>query len=657
MTELQASFLSELIRAGVAPHNPDFIPLPTSRILRFRIAGQKGKAGWYVFHPKGFAFFGDWHAPEHKHRWVWDKNGAPDEAEIAKYLAKVDEQLEAERVKAAEQLEDLLPTLQSASPRSEEERCYFRDKNIDPLGEAKDIVDQGRPAILLPLRDETGKLHSAQLVYHSPLPAPEGEKPKRKLFFRGGRTQGCFFAIGAIDPKGPLLLCEGYATGCTLASLSELPVACAMYAGNMSAVAKALLGRYPQIQLVVCPDDDWETPVNAGMKAADAVRKAFPETSVLPPAFSVRDHGDSDWNDLAAKNLKDARIQLESLKHDYRRYPPIRAYDRARAESLPAPQVAIEGLLRRGNTMCLVGGSKLAKTWCLLDLAAAVSHTDKTWLGRDIVAKGNVLYVNFELDQDDMDERILQIQRNLHPDAQIHRIDCWNLKGVDINAQSLLDELRRLVVAGEYAFIIVDPLYCLLGEAQENDSGDIARIMRYLQRISATLQTTLVFVDHTVKGDVSDRDVIDLMSGSSVKGRAIDAVVAARKHRVWDIESPVFVVEAVVRHFAPSKPLTVRFDFPSWIVDHDTEPELKTPKSKKNDNDDKSEAKLRRLVEIVETTEQSGAIVKELEKSFGVSERSARAILADGAAKNYVFAHKAGKYHVTSEGTSFWEGF
>ena len=87
----------------------------------------------------------------------------------------------------------------------------------------------------------------------------------------GGRIGGCYCAIGR--PRNALLLCEGYATAATVFSATGEATAVAFNAGNLPAVARALRVKFPNIKLVICADDDAQTPGNPGRtKAAEAAR-------------------------------------------------------------------------------------------------------------------------------------------------------------------------------------------------------------------------------------------------------------------------------------------------------------------------------------------------------------------------------------------------
>ncbi|KAK0338593.1 hypothetical protein LTR94_038011, partial [Friedmanniomyces endolithicus] len=70
-----------------------------------------------------------------------------------------------------------------------------------------------------------------------------------------GRVQGAYYSFGG-KPTDTVLVCEGFATGASLFAALGHPVAVAFNAGNLEAVALALRGKLPGVQIIVCADND-----------------------------------------------------------------------------------------------------------------------------------------------------------------------------------------------------------------------------------------------------------------------------------------------------------------------------------------------------------------------------------------------------------------
>ncbi len=117
-------------------------------------------------------------------------------------------------------------------------------------------------ALVIPMRDETGGLHSLQTI----------DTKGNKRFLPGGRIRGCYFAIGG-KPDGALVIAEGFATGASIHEATGHAVAVALNAGNLLAVAQAMRAKFPDLKIILCADDDFETEGNPGLtKATEAAR-------------------------------------------------------------------------------------------------------------------------------------------------------------------------------------------------------------------------------------------------------------------------------------------------------------------------------------------------------------------------------------------------
>lgn len=152
-------------------------------------------------------------------------------------------------------------------------------------------------ALIVPLRAADGTLHSLQFI--------AGDGSKR--FLKGGRVAGMCYLLGTIS-EGQAVVCvaEGYATAATIHEATEYPVVVAFNAGNLAAVARTIRQTYSTACLIVCADDDFETPGNPGLKLAmEAAREGHARLAI--PAFGgERLSGETDFNDLHRKDGPDA---------------------------------------------------------------------------------------------------------------------------------------------------------------------------------------------------------------------------------------------------------------------------------------------------------------------------------------------------------------
>lgn len=248
--------------AGLAPVN-DAIQMDGS-LHRFRVEGDKpgSKNGWVVAYqePIPAAAFGSWKTGE-SHTWRGESDRPPTAAERAEQRRQIDairQQRAEEEAKVKEVARTKAARLWKLAKPAEADHQYLTAKRVKAWG-----IRQLRHMLLIPARDANGTLHTLQFI------GPDGAK----RFLTGGRIRGCYYAIGR--PVDTLLLAEGYATAATVYEATGHATACAFNAGNLAPVARALRAKFPGLRLIVCADNDTDTPGNPGLtqawEAANAV--------------------------------------------------------------------------------------------------------------------------------------------------------------------------------------------------------------------------------------------------------------------------------------------------------------------------------------------------------------------------------------------------
>lgn len=259
-------FKQAIAAAGLTP--PIEI-IGDGEIHRFSTNGKPShKNGWYMLHTDGIAAgaFGDWREGITQN-WSSKADTAMTEAERLAHRERV-KAMQRQRVDDLAQHQKsaaahALKRWTAASPCTRHD--YLTRKGIQHHG-AKIESDK----LLIPMRDTAGTFHSLQII------APDGAK----MFLSGGRVKGCYFGIG--QPKGALIVCEGFATGASIHECTGHAVAVAFTAGNLQAVALALRSKYPALKIIIAADDDHQTPGNPGMTKATAAVQATGATLAVP---------------------------------------------------------------------------------------------------------------------------------------------------------------------------------------------------------------------------------------------------------------------------------------------------------------------------------------------------------------------------------------
>ncbi|MTD33445.1 DUF927 domain-containing protein [Paludibacterium denitrificans] len=169
---------------------------------------------------------------------------------------------------------------------------YLLAKGIVPVG-----ITQLRDMLLIPLR-VAGVLVNLQII------GADGGK----RFLTGGRVKGASLVLGRLKDATIVLVCEGWATGCSLHQATGLPVVVAFNAHNLIAVAERLAATLPaDVAVLVCGDSD--TSLTGQQAASKAAMALVPRGRSVIPVFTPeqveayrQQHGDklpSDFNDLA----------------------------------------------------------------------------------------------------------------------------------------------------------------------------------------------------------------------------------------------------------------------------------------------------------------------------------------------------------------------
>ena len=171
------------------------------------------------------------------------------------------------------------------------DHAYLQAKGVQAFGLR---CDNNR--LLVPLRNSQGELRAWQSI------TPNGDK----LFVKGGRKKGHYHAIG--NPTEVIYICEGYATGATIHTLTGHFVAVAFDANNLLPVAEQIKAKYPSITLVIAADNDHTKEHNIGLEKATQVASKL-GIKLVTPTFEKHQQG-SDFNDMASINTEDTKALL-----------------------------------------------------------------------------------------------------------------------------------------------------------------------------------------------------------------------------------------------------------------------------------------------------------------------------------------------------------
>ncbi|WP_456417381.1 toprim domain-containing protein [Thiolapillus sp.] len=278
----------EAIRAtGLEP--PDTIE--PGKLHRFPGYGKRpsNRAGWCLLFNDGLGgCFGDW-SSGFSETWQTKRDKPHSQTERAAFVRRVEtakKQAEAERRTRQANAAKRAAVIWNTTTPAPGNHPYLIRKHIQPHGAR---IHKG--ALTLPVVDFTGRLTSLQFT------AADGGK----LLLSGGRKRGCFIpVVGDMENPTRIIICEGWATGCTLAEdESAALVLTAIDAGNLEPVALAARHRWHSAELVLAGDDDRLTASNPGATKAKAAAIASGALLALPQWPEDAPKHLTDFNDLA----------------------------------------------------------------------------------------------------------------------------------------------------------------------------------------------------------------------------------------------------------------------------------------------------------------------------------------------------------------------
>ena len=200
--------------------------------------------------------------------------------------------------------------------------------------------------------------------------------------------------------------------------------------------------------------------------------------------------------------------------------PDIETFDTSDVPPL-APEL-IEGILREGHKMLMVGPSKAGKSFLLMELAVCIAE-GLPWLGHQC-KQGKVLYINLEVDNASCKHRLAQICEYMGLKELSHNLDVWPLRGKAVPMDKLTPKLIRRAQQIGYTAIILDPLYKVI-TGDENSASEMARFCNLFDQIANSLHCSMIYCHHHSKGSQGQKRSMDRASGSGVFARDPDALL------------------------------------------------------------------------------------------------------------------------------------
>jgi phage/plasmid primase-like uncharacterized protein len=397
-------------------------------------------------------------------------------------------------------------------------------------------------SLIVPLRDiETGEFVTYQKIQASGY----------KNFVSPFCDRQAAFVIAGDIKEGPVILCEGLATGLTLYELVSCTTVCAMSSGNLAGIAGTLRKKYPDRKIFIATDDDTATAEKTGRNPGlEAAKKAMSAglDGILRPPFLPEDRNDAtDWNDYADLHGPDTAERIlrglmdnacltpeeqkrrEGMERIKRQTRLVNAADLMRKQMSPI-RWAIDGILPAGLSI-LTGRPKTGKSSLSLGIILAVA-TGGSALGKIPTEAGNVLYLALE----DTERRLQE------------RVKAMRYGGADLSRSDFILELPRQHEGGlelvddwlknhsDARLVVIDTLqrfrkpHALGVNAYEDDYEALAPVKTLADRHDIAV----MFLHHEKKSRDTE-DFINNASGSAAITGASDCLLFLTRTRLQGI--------------------------------------------------------------------------------------------------------------------------
>lgn len=219
---------------------------------------------------------------------------------------------------------------------------------------------------------------------------------------------------------------------------------------------------------------------------------------------------------------------------------------------LVPPPWMVEGIWSDRSHGIIAGEPKGYKSLLSTDLAISVASGTKFLGHYETNVTGPVLMIQEENAPWMMQSRIRKIEaaHNILGDVQadgetltishggdVH-LELLNQSGFDLTDPSHLEALERKVQVVRPVLIVFDPLYMMLGDADENSTRDMRPILQWLLHLKVRYTTGILLVHHYTKQGATPRYGGQRMRGSGAFHGWVESALYVEKP---DPENPFYI--------------------------------------------------------------------------------------------------------------------
>lgn len=405
--------------------------------------------------------------------------------------------------KAGATLDDIRALWEKSKPATAE-HFYIKKKGL-PFDDLR--VTPGGWLAVPQYSIETGALAGVERI------APHEKRSKDDITKRQyGKRLGGVYTIGDTDDAKTLFVSEGLATGHALHRITGEPVVVVFSSGEFPKRAPALMKRWPDTEIVLCPDCD-DAGISSAEKAVGASVLRLPDG--LPKG--------TDWDDVLRDKGPDAAREMLCAAWDNRKVAEgvvTEAEDEAKEAAVvesPATSFALQRLgdiplveprflvedLFECDALCLFfGESGCKKSFVAIDLAASIA-TGAPW-NRKQTKEGVVIYLAGEGGGGlPRRARAWEIHRGISlKDAPLYVSNRAALFMDEHGARIVENEVDRIAeMAGSPVLIVVDTIARSMVGGDENSAKDTSIFVERIDALRRRYGASALLIHHSGLSD------------------------------------------------------------------------------------------------------------------------------------------------------------
>lgn len=391
--------------------------------------------------------------------------------------------------------------------------------------------------LLVPMRDQTGKLWGLQAFFRE----PDAELERDRDYLWNSKKQGCYFPVSGNDEA--LVLCEGLATALSVREATGLACVVCFDRGNLEPVGKVLREKFPDRRLIFAADNDLEAKANYGLESAIDAARSVGGVVAVPHL----DGKPCDMNDLHhAKGAESVAAAIEEAlppapkeqedSMEVQEQNPGKVICQRLSEIKAKPITWLwPGRIARGKPTMIAGNPGLGKSQITASLAAIVTTGGRWPVDRSTCELGSVLFLSAEDDPADTIRPRLEAAKADVSKVHILKavVDSYDSAGEEVHrAFNLKADIRRLEEAisqiGDVRLVVIDPVSAYLGNGDSHNNAEVRALLAPLSDMASRQNVAVVLVSHLNKGGAGGEALMRVTGSLAFVAAARAAFIVAK---------------------------------------------------------------------------------------------------------------------------------